>query len=474
MKSMERRDFLKTTAGAGIVMSGTNMFASGGANGTTTNNSLSDNIKKEICTLIDKQAASIVDIVKDIGAHPELGFKEFRTSDVVNDYLRAAGYDTKRGLAITGLKATWKKNSTGPNIAILAELDGIICSESSWADKTTGATHNCGHNLQLGMMMAVAKAFQQSGASSLLGGNISFIATPAEEYIELGYRTELRNSGKLRYFGGKQELVWQGVFDDVDAAMMVHSQGNTPQPFTTVFRNSIGLIAKMIQYTGKTAHAGIAAEDGINALYAAVAGINAVNALRETFRDEDRNRIHFIITKGGEVVNSVPADARLECVVRANNIPSMRQLLEKSERAWRAGGDALGASTKINRLSGYLPLACDDNLNRLFAENALQYIPENQVSSVDFFKVSTDMGDITNLMPGIQPMVGGVNGALHAANFQAADYKTAVHIPAKIVASTLVDLLIDDAARMRSIIEHHKPLLSRQAYFELMDSFFTM
>jgi metal-dependent amidase/aminoacylase/carboxypeptidase family protein len=151
----------------------------------------------------------------------------------------------------------------------------------------------------------------------------------------------------------------------------------------------------------------------------------------------------------------------------------MRQLLDKTERAFRSGGDALGALTEINRLSGYLPLQCDGNLNSVFAENARLFIPDNQVSSVDFFKVSTDMGDITNLMPGIQPMVGGVNGMLHAANFEAADYATAVILPAKIVASTLVDLLIDDAAKLRSITENHHPILTKQAYIDLLDSFFT-
>jgi len=471
---MERRDFLKTTASAGLVMGGSNLLASeGSANETNTPYFLSNDIKKTICAIIDKQAASIINIVKDIGAHPELGFKEFRTSDVVNDFLRSSGYDTQRGLAITGIKAKLKKDCKGPNIAVLSELDGIICSESSKADKITGATHNCGHNLQLGMMMAVAQALQLSGVASLLDGNVSFIATPAEEYIELGFRSELRNKGEIRYFGGKQELVWQGAFDDVDAAMMVHSQGNTPQPFATVFHNSIGLIAKTIRYIGKTAHAGIAADEGINALYAAITGINAVNAMRETFRDEDRNRVHFIITKGGEVVNSVPADVRLECIVRANNIPSLRQLLEKTERAFRSGGDALGAKTEINRLSGYLPLACDDQLNRVFAENARLFIPDNQVSTVEFFKVSTDMGDITNIMPGIQPMVGGVNGMLHAANFEAVDYSTAVITPAKIVACTLIDLLANDAALIKAITANHRPLLTKQSYFDLLDSFFT-
>ena len=457
-----------------MVMTGTNIFASEGASvDNVRNSSLSEEIKKEICAIIDKQATSVIEIVKDIGAHPELGFKEFRTSDVVNDYLRSSGFDTERKLAITGIKAKLKKESQGPNIAVIGELDGIICSESSWADKITGATHNCGHNVQLGILIAVAQAFKKSGTASQLGGNISFMAVPAEEYIELEYRSELRKRGEIRYFGGKQELVWRGAFDDVDAAMMVHSQGNTPQPFVTVFETSIGLIAEMIRYIGKTAHAGVAPEEGINALYAAVQGINAVNAMRETFRDEDRNRVHFIITKGGEVVNSVPADVRLECMVRANNIPSMTRLLEKTERAFRSGGDAMGAVTEINRLSGYLPLACNESMNILFAENALRFVPNNQVTAVDFFKLSTDMGDVTHLMPAIHPMVGGVNGALHAANFNAVDYMAAVITPAKIVASTLVDLLTNNAAIMQKIIDSDRPLLTKQTYFDLLDSFFT-
>jgi metal-dependent amidase/aminoacylase/carboxypeptidase family protein len=89
---------------------------------------LSDDIKKEICAIIDEQSASVIDIVKDIGAHPELGFKEFRTSDVLNDFLRSSGFETERGLAITGIKARLKKEHSGPNIAVIGELDGIICS----------------------------------------------------------------------------------------------------------------------------------------------------------------------------------------------------------------------------------------------------------------------------------------------------------------------------------------------------------
>ena len=432
------------------------------------------NIKKEICAIIDEQSVTVMDAVKDVGAHPELGFKEFRSSDVVNDFLRSAGFDTERNLAITGIKAKLKNDHAGPNIAVIGELDGIICRESGSADKITGATHNCGHNLQLGVMMAVAQAFKKSGVASQLGGNISFIASPAEEYIELEYRLELRKRGDIRYFGGKQELVRCGAFDDVHAAMMVHSQGNTPHPFVGMTHAGNGLIAEMIRYIGKTAHAANAPEDGINSLHAAVLGINAVNVMRETFRDEDRNRVHYIITKGGDAVNSIPSDVRLECFVRSCSVASMSRLLEKTERAFRSGGDAVGATTEIMRLSGYLPLACNENLNLLFAENARRFVPENQVTDIPFFKASTDMGDISHLMPAIHPLTGGVDGALHAADFQAVDYAAAVTTPAKIVASTLIDLLFDNAEKVRLITENHLPLLTRQAYFDLLDSFFTI
>ena len=430
------------------------------------------NIKKGIFSIIDELSASVIDLVKDIGAHPELGYKEFRTSDVVNDFFRSAGFDTERGLAVTGIKAKLKKEHSGPNIAFIGELDGITCTESSRADKTTGATHHCGHNLQLGVMMLVAQALKKSGVAPLLGGNISFIASPAEEYIELEYRSDLRNRGQISYFGGKQELIRCGAFDDVDAAIMVHSQSNTPYPYVGTVNTGNGLIAEMICYIGKTAHAAAAPEEGINALHAAILGINAVNAIRETFRDEDHNRIHYIITKGGDAVNSVPADVRLECIVRSCNVVPLRRLLEKTEQAFRSGGYAMGALTEIKRLSGYLPLVCNDELNRLFAENARQFVPEKHITTVDFFKASTDMGDITHLMPAIHPLVGGADGALHAANFEAVDYTAAVVTPAKIVASTLFDLLTDKAKKMRSIIEKNPPLLIKQEYFDLLDSFF--
>ena len=419
---------------------------------------------KDLLDIIDHNMPSVIDVVKDIGEHPELGYKEFRTSGIVNDFLCRSGYATETNLAVTGIKTKLKDPCEGPNIALVGELDGIPCPESRKADKDTGATHNCGHNLQLGVMMAVAHAFKKSGISPELGGNISFIAAPAEEYIELEYRAELKRLGKIRNFGGKQELFRCGVFDDVNAAMMIHSQSNTPAPFAGLVRAGNGFIAEKIKYIGKTAHAAAFPEEGINALHAAVLGINNVNAMRETFRDGSHSRVHYIITKGGDAVNSVPADVRMECFVRSNTIDSMQELLKKTNRAFVAGGDAVGAKIEIESLSGYLPLACNEQMNKLFAENAMKFIPENQIVTIENFNASTDMGDISHLMPAIHPLSGGVKGNLHAADFEAVDYNAAITIPAKIIALTLVGLLEDNAMKMRGILKDYKPLLSKQDY----------
>ncbi len=430
------------------------------------------NLKKEILLKIEERMPSIIDIVKDIGEHPELGYKEFRTSGIVNDFLCQVGYTTEQ-LAITGIKTKLKDENTYPTIAIIGELDGITCPESCKADKETGATHHCGHNLQLGVIMAIAQAFKTIGISAELTGNISFIASPAEEYIDLEYRSELRRKGVIKYFGGKQELVRCGAFDDINAAIMIHSQSNKAFPYAGVIKSGNGLIAEKIRYIGKSSHAAASPHLGINALSAAVMGINGVNAIRDTFRDDNHDRVHYIITKGGDTINSVPADVRLECMVRSNTITSMKEILKKTNKAFSAGGDAIGCKTEIQLLSGYLPLVCNEELNALFMQSAKTFIPERQIEIVEHFNASTDMGDITHLMPAIHPLIGGATGSLHAADFEVVDYKAAIEIPAKIISLMLIDLLSNDAKKIKSIIDRHPQQLSQPEYLSLLESFFT-
>jgi len=430
-------------------------------------------LKDTVCRAIDAKAADIVALAREAERHPELGFKEVRTAALVQDFFEGLGLKCRTGLALTGVRAALPGGSAGPNVAILGELDAVVCPESPLADPLTGAAHCCGHHLQLAAMAGAAAGLAASGVAGELCGTVTLFAVPAEEYVEIAYRQRLREEGKIHFLGGKQELVYRGEFDDIDMAMMIHSQKNMPQPGVVIGESCNGFIGKTIQYVGREAHAAEAPDQGVNALNAAMLGLMGIHALRETFREDDVIRVHPIITKGGDLVNIVPADVRLETYVRAKTMEAIEATHGKVDRALKAGGDAVGAETVIRTIPGYLPLRCSRELNDIFRANAARFLPPEQILELGHFGGSTDMGDISHLMPSLHPFVGGVSGALHTKNFQVADYAAACILPAKLLAMTAVDLLAGGAALAKAVQAAFKPVFTKEQYIERLDCFFS-
>ncbi|MBU5483643.1 amidohydrolase [Clostridium sp. MSJ-11] len=432
-----------------------------------------EELKELACKTIEENKEKLLSLAKDIENSPELGYKEVETSKKVCNFLNELNISYKDGVALTGVKGKLKDNSSGPNVAILGELDGVICFDSKNANKTTGASHTCGHNLQITAMLGAALGLKLSGVENQLHGNVTFFAVPAEEYIEIEYREKLREEGKINFLAGKQELIYRGELEDVDIAMMMHSLKNCPEPTVAIGETSNGFIGKTIQYLGQAAHAAEAPHDGINALNAAMLGIMGINALRETFKDEDSIRVHPIITKGGDTVNSVPSDVRMESYVRAKNVDAMMSTNKKVDRALIAGGYTMGAKTIINTIPGHLPLKCSKELNYLFRENSLSLLPEDKVIDAGHFAASTDMGDISNLIPSIHPFVGGVSGALHTKDFNVEDFDAACILPAKLMAMTTIDLLYNDAERAKEVIDSYVPTFNnKEDYIKFLESCF--
>jgi amidohydrolase len=429
-------------------------------------------LKEEVCRRIDGRKDELLSLVRDIGEHAELGFKEVRTSALVAEFLGNLGLPVQTGLALTGVKARLVGSSEGPTVAVLGELDGVISPDHPQVVKGTNAAHACGHNLQLGAMLGAAAGL--AGVAGTLDGNVCFMGVPAEEFIEIGERMERRARGEIRFLGGKQELVAIGAFDDVDMAMMVHAGTNVPKPGFMLGKTGNGFVAKTIRYTGKATHAAAAPHEGINALNAAVIGINAVHSMRETFRDDDHVRVHFIITKGGDSVNTIPADVRLEAYVRAKSTAAIDATHAKFDRAFRSGGDAVGAKTEIVTIPGYLPLACSDRLNEVFAANAAALLSKDDVVIGPHFDASTDMGDICHIMPAIHPYFGGVTGALHSGDFRVVDFEAAVVLPAKVMAMAVIDLLAGGAEGGKDVMRRTPPLMSREEYIRNLDRYFAM
>ena len=358
-------------------------------------------------------------------------------------------------------------------MALIGELDGIVCRNHPQANPVDGASHSCGHNLQTSIILTAAAALKKSGIMDELDGSVALMAVPAEEFIEIDRRKKMRDEGKIRYLCGKPEFVRLGEFDDVDMAMMIHAGEFAEHKGFAVPYHGNGFRVFMVRYEGKQAHAAAAPDQGINALYAAVAGINAVNALRETFRDNDHVRVHFIITKGGDSVNSVPDDVRLEGYVRAASAATIDEVFAKVEKAFKSGADALGCKFHFTSIPGDMPLAVNQDLNALFAKNAAELAGAENVDTKSYFSASTDMGDICHLMPGIHPSAGGSLGALHSAGFHLTDFDAAVLDSAKALLSTVIDLLCDGAKGAHGILDHFKPIYTKEEYLAAMDARFS-
>ena len=427
-----------------------------------------EDLKRKAAEIIDAKADDLVTIAKTILKNPEPGFRELKTAKLVAEQFAALGMQPRNGLAITGVRADASGSAPGPTMAVLGELDSLIVEEHPHSDPVTNAAHACGHHCQIAMMIGAAMALTNNDIVQNLAGRIAFMAVPAEEYIEIEFRDGLRQAGKIEFLGGKPEMVRLGEFDDVHLAMMLHTTSNPAEQQICISNTNNGSVAKRIQFIGRAAHAGGAPHLGINALNAAMMAMTAINFNRETFRDEDSIRVHPIITKGGEAVSAVPADVRMETFVRGRSLEALMDANAKVDRALRAGAMAVGADVKIQTIPGYMPLQQHKGMAEVFRANAVDLVGEDNVSYVNHRGGSTDMGDISHLMPVIHPYIGGAVGLSHGATYVIEDYSLAVIKGAKALAYMVIDMLGDNASQGNSIVGGQRPDMKIPEYLKFM------
>jgi amidohydrolase len=427
-------------------------------------------LKSSFSSSVNSRADELERISRDILGHPESGYREVRTSNLVADWFKTNGLEVQICIAKTGVIATLHTGKPGPHIAVMGELDSLIVPGHAHADPETGAAHACGHHAQIGAMLAVASGLLEPSVKKELVGKVSFMAVPAEEYIELEYRESLLEGGEIEFFGGKQEFIKLGFFNDVDIAMLTHTGGETPGTLGVGGSNN-GMIGKTIQYIGTAAHAGGSPHLGVNALNAAHLALGAIHAQRETFRDADTVRVHPIITKGGAAVNSVPADVRMETYVRASNVPAILNASEKIDRALRAGALATGASVRIQTNPGYLPAKYDDSLTELYRNNASSLVGDDNVINLNHSTGCTDVGDVSQIIATIQPTANATSGNGHGIDYLVDNYDLAVLKAGKAMGMTVIDLLTGDGATGNNIVGAFKAPMTISKYLERMRSF---
>jgi len=416
---------------------------------------------------VEKHRKLIYDAEQFIWKHPETGYKEVVTSQYMEDTFRALGYDLVFAGDIPGFYTHIETGRPGPEVMILAELDSIICPAHPDADPVTGAAHSCGHHAQCAAMVGIAAALKEPGVLDGLSGNIRLCVVPAEELLEIEYRTQLKKEGKIKYMGGKSEFLSRGLFDGVDIAYMVHTSRNTG-----IINGAVGCMAKSIIYKGKASHAGGSPWNGINALYAANCGLNAINAIRETFKEADVIRVHPIITKGGDMVNAIPEEVRLESYVRGLSFEGIVEANKRVNQALIGAAVSIGANVEIIDIPGYAPIMNSRGMIELMKKAADAIIPEHDCYVKDIYESgSTDMGDLSCIMPVIHPYCGGAEGLSHGNNYKIADVEKACVDSAKWQLAMLHMLLENDAAQAKKIVAEYQPMFdSKEAYLAYVDA----
>ena len=407
-----------------------------------------------------------------IWKHPETGYREWKTHAYLAEEFKKLGYELVEAGNIPGFYTDIDTGKPGPKLLIMGELDSLIVSTHPDCDPETGYVHACGHHCQVSALLGIAAALKQPGAMDNMSGSIRLMAVPAEELIEIGFREELRKQGVIKYFGGKVEFMHRGYMDGCDIALLVHTGGGD-HPSIALTPGSNGCVTKNINFVGVSAHAGGSPHLGVNALYAASQAMNAANALRETFQEKDTIRFHPIITKGGGAVNAIPNDVRMESYVRGASLEAIKEANTKINRALAASAAAMGANVVLKDRPGYTPLENEEQLYDLTCEIVKQCFGEDALVKRGRSTGCTDMGDVSAVMPTVQPYASGACGVGHGSDYRIADPESALVMSAQYQVLMAEALLSNNAELGKKIIQNAKlRFSSMEEFFQAIDGLF--
>lgn len=408
---------------------------------------------------VDQIKPMILEAERWLWAHPQTGFTEWQANEYLTGKFEALGYTLTQAGNIPGFYTDIDTEKPGPTLVIMGELDALDIANHP--ESVNGMTHCCGHHAQAATLLGIAAALKQPGALDGMCGKIRLMAVPGEEMIQLGFREKLRKEGTITFFAGKIELMKRGFFDGVDIAIMVHGNSlpaDSKIDFACTAGNN-GCIMKTLKFKGKSAHAGGNPHLGINAQYAAMLGMQAANNLRETFQEKDMIRFHPIVMGANCAVNIIPDEIVLESHVRAKTLAAVEFENKKINRAMAGAALSMGAGVEISDRPGHSPAFHDVTLMKLAEKCCGELVGEDRVSfDYDAWMTgTTDFGDVTQVMPGVQFFASGESGIVHGIDFQVADPERLCVNSAKAQLFVADALLGNDAVAAKEIIANYKP-----------------
>lgn len=424
-----------------------------------------DETGQRILRLIDVHKDQIIAFAEDIAVHPEPGYEEFRTAGKTAEVLKNLGYKVTEHLARTGVKGT-KSIKEGPSLTVIGELDAIGCHSHPNANPVTGVAHACGHHAQMAAMIGCAIAMADPDVQECLAGTVNFLAVPAEEYIDADKRARLKKEG-IEFCCGKSEMIRTGVFDDTDIALTTHvHMVPVEEDFYLGNPACNGYSAERVTVRGKAAHGAIDPWNGVNALSITTSAIQMMGLMRETFREEDHVRLHNVIRKAGDVINSVPDEAIVETKVRAASLDKICEITDMVNRAYAGSAYTFGGKIEMEKLQGYMPIiprAADNALIEAADDLGLNY---RTVQKGDFNNACTDVGDLSHFVPVVNFTFKGFEGKLHGADFKITDPEKAYILPAKLLALTVYKLLKNGGQEAKKIAKSYTPVFNKESYIQ--------
>ena len=318
--------------------------------------------------LIKERLADISDYIYN---NPELGNEEYKAVEALTTFLKEHDFKVETSIAgmDTAFKATFDSGKPGMTIGYLCEYDAL-----------PKIGHGCGHNM-IGVMSAGA-GVALSKVLHEIGGKVIVYGTPAEETN-----------------GGKVILAEAGVFDELDAAMIVHPDGET-----RASGSSSALYPIRFIYKGKTAHAASCPEKGINALNSVIQLFNGIDALRQHVTPDVR--MHGIITKGGVAANIVPDEAIADFYFRASTKERVTEVVEKVKKIAEGAALMTGATLEMERYElPYDDLNTNETLSEMFNNN-LRELGITDIKEAEATGGSSDIGNVSHVAPTIHPYIG--------------------------------------------------------------------
>jgi amidohydrolase len=351
-------------------------------------------VKSKIVSELEKIKEVLWYINDYIYNNPELGDQEFKAVEKLTSFLAEHSFTIETGTANreTSFKAEFDSGIQGPTVAFLCEYDAL-----------PGIGHGCGHNM-IGTMSAGA-GVALSKVIGEVGGKVIVFGTCAEETS-----------------GAKVDMADQGLFNDVDVAMMIH-----PNSVTCESGTSLAMEAIQFDFFGKPSHAAAAPEEGINALDAVILTFNGINALRQHVTSDVR--IHGIISEGGVAANIVPEKAVAKFYVRAAKKKYLKEVVEKVKNVARGASLMTGSRLEIsNYENSFDDMNTNRKLSKTFNSN-LEALGVTNISSAKKMIGSIDMGNVSYVCPAIHPMlgIGNVNLVAHTVEMAEATITDVAH-----------------------------------------------